>query len=132
MPTGTGSVTLHTHGERKRVLVQVRQDMGDAAVQAAKSIGYIGVGTIEFLWEQRGFYFMEMNTRIQVRTGNFCVYGTTVLIGCFIVSLLSLLVSICLMAAASFCFMEISPLKWPPTSRSAACFVPACSDQRCV
>ncbi len=47
--------------------MQVRKAMGDAAVAAAKSIGYVGVGTIEFLWEERGFYFMEMNTRIQVQ-----------------------------------------------------------------
>ena len=46
---------------------QVRKAMGDAAVNAAKKIGYRGVGTIEFLWEPKGFYFMEMNTRIQAR-----------------------------------------------------------------
>ena len=46
---------------------QLRQKMGDAAVRAAKSIGYVGAGTVEFLLDKSGdFYFMEMNTRIQV------------------------------------------------------------------
>ena len=46
---------------------QLRQKMGDAAVKAAKSINYVGAGTVEFLLDKSGdFYFMEMNTRIQV------------------------------------------------------------------
>jgi len=46
---------------------KLRKEMGDAAVKAAKSIKYEGAGTIEFLVDKhRNFYFMEMNTRIQV------------------------------------------------------------------
>lgn len=46
---------------------ELRQKMGDAAVRAAKSINYVGAGTVEFLLDASGhFYFMEMNTRIQV------------------------------------------------------------------
>ena len=45
----------------------LRQDIGDAAVKLAEAIGYVGAGTIEFLLDTDGsFYFMEMNTRIQV------------------------------------------------------------------
>ncbi|MEO0469456.1 MAG: acetyl-CoA carboxylase biotin carboxylase subunit [Bacteroidota bacterium] len=44
-----------------------RQKMGDAAVAAAKFVDYEGAGTVEFLYDKHGsFYFMEMNTRIQV------------------------------------------------------------------
>jgi acetyl-CoA carboxylase, biotin carboxylase subunit len=46
---------------------ELRSRMGAAAVQGAKAIDYVGAGTIEFLLDQDGsFYFMEMNTRIQV------------------------------------------------------------------
>ncbi len=45
----------------------LRQRMGDAAIKAASAISYEGVGTIEFLVDKhKNFYFMEMNTRIQV------------------------------------------------------------------
>ena len=44
-----------------------RQAMGDAAVKAAAAIDYVGAGTVEFLLDEDGsFYFIEMNTRIQV------------------------------------------------------------------
>ena len=46
---------------------ELRRKMGEAAVKAAKAAGYVNAGTIEFLLEKNGnFYFMEMNTRIQV------------------------------------------------------------------
>lgn len=46
---------------------ELRKRMGDASVKAAKAVNYEGVGTVEFLVDKnRDFYFMEMNTRIQV------------------------------------------------------------------
>lgn len=54
---------------------QTRQQMGKAAIEAAKAVGYVGAGTVEFIVEQPDgydspesmrFYFMEMNTRLQV------------------------------------------------------------------
>nr|WP_319556541.1 acetyl/propionyl/methylcrotonyl-CoA carboxylase subunit alpha [uncultured Vibrio sp.] len=46
---------------------ELRKQMGAAAVQAAQAIDYVGAGTVEFLLDNRGqFYFMEMNTRLQV------------------------------------------------------------------
>ena len=54
---------------------ELRQKMGQAAVAAAQAVGYVGAGTVEFIVEQPGgydapeamkFYFMEMNTRLQV------------------------------------------------------------------
>ena len=46
---------------------ELRRRMGDTAVRAAKAVGYENAGTIEFLLDKdKNFYFMEMNTRIQV------------------------------------------------------------------
>ncbi|MDF2903428.1 MAG: acetyl-CoA carboxylase biotin carboxylase subunit [Bacillus sp. (in: firmicutes)] len=47
---------------------ETRKEMGEAAVKAAKAVDYTGAGTIEFIYDYRNrkYYFMEMNTRIQV------------------------------------------------------------------
>lgn len=49
---------------------ELRQKMGETAIQAAKAVSYIGAGTVEFLLNSNGeFFFMEMNTRLQVEHG---------------------------------------------------------------
>jgi 3-methylcrotonyl-CoA carboxylase alpha subunit len=47
---------------------KARKSIGETAVRAAKAVGYVGAGTVEFILDQDSgeFYFLEMNTRLQV------------------------------------------------------------------
>lgn len=82
------SVLIHTsywHSKQRRhqkiieeapapgISEDIRKDLCDKAAAAAKAVGYVGAGTVEFIFDDdtKVFYFMEMNTRLQVEVKPF-------------------------------------------------------------
>src|SRR5437016_1827003 len=64
---GRGMRVVHTEAAPAPDLpAKLREKMGERCVEACRKIGYRGAGTFEFLYEEGEFYFIEMNTRIQV------------------------------------------------------------------
>ena len=48
------------------ISAEIRAKMGERCAEACRNIGYLGAGTFEFLYQEGEFFFIEMNTRVQV------------------------------------------------------------------
>ena len=65
-PSSAATRSSSRSRHRRRPTPEQRADIGDLSVRAAKAVGYENAGTVEFLLDRGRFYFMEMNTRVQV------------------------------------------------------------------